>query len=106
MMHSDHRTGRQFSLRCLLVAMTLVACGLGMAVLAFRWTLYRDIPGWDMDMNRNAVMWLAGGGFIGGGLLLPFNRPVLGAIIGLVFQFVLGLLFLARVAFTAPGGAL
>ena len=67
----------RFSFKELLLAMTLIAVGLGaLAYLAG----YKDWSNWQL------ALWLATGPIIGCGLFIPFRRPWLGLALGVVMQ--------------------
>jgi hypothetical protein len=67
----------KFSIKRLLVSTTLIAAGLAMIVLTPETHPYNG--------NFETGWWSAGTAMIGAGTLIPFRRPILGAIIGLLF---------------------
>lgn len=71
------------SLKRLLAATMLIAAGVGMIAAVFQFTL----PAW-----YGLPLWFLGGILIGTGLLTPFRRASLGAILGFLLQVVIWLL--------------
>jgi hypothetical protein len=81
-------TGRlkspRFSLATVLISMSAIAVGL-------------DGSAWLLGVTEDArfnelagnVIWFGSGALIGAGLLLPFKRPAIGAMLGAAFYFVL-----------------
>jgi hypothetical protein len=76
----------RFTVKDLLIATTLIAVGAGM--LAFVFQNGEEIKrGYGAGVF--AVLWFGGGAFVGAGIFTPFKRPWMGAIIGVMIQFVL-----------------
>ena len=75
----------RFTIKDLLIATALIAIGAG--ALAF---LFRGGEGlFAAGLGSEAavlVLWIGGGACIGAGLLTPFKRPLVGAVIGMVIQ--------------------
>ena len=75
----------QFSIKDLLIAITLVAIGLSFEFAVFRYDgpLPYDLP----DLAKIALVFVVfgpGGAMIGAGLLTPFHKKAVGAGIGIV----------------------
>jgi hypothetical protein len=68
----------------MLFATTLIAIGAGTWAFLFRGIVATRRMGVDSIM-----LWIVGGAFIGAGILTPFKRPWEGAIVAIVFQFLL-----------------
>ena len=77
---------RQFSLRRLFASLTLA--GMGLAIIGGLATRQYDLTPSIADIPA-ALAWLGGGMMLGAGLLLPFNRPALGAVLGFAVQFLI-----------------
>ena len=84
----------RFSLKQLLIGMTLAVCGIPLVVQAVRLPSHQ--PGEDV------MMWIIGGILIGAGVMLPFNRLLLGIFGGLAIQILLLVFFLAYAVITSP----
>jgi len=78
----------RFSLGRMFFSMTAIAAGLG----GLAW-LFRTIHQHDLNMFVVAAVAMACGATIGSGLLAPFDRPILGAILGALPFLLLFLLF-------------
>jgi hypothetical protein len=78
----------KFSIKELLLATTLIAVGSGMVSLVFMLT---NVPkvGEHLEEYAAFTSWFGGGAMIGAGILTPFKRPWLGAVIGLVVQLII-----------------
>jgi hypothetical protein len=76
----------RFTVKDLLTTTTLTAVGAG--GLAFVFQNGEEIKR-AYGAAVFAVFWFGGGACIGAGLFTPFKRPLTGAIIGVVFQFLL-----------------
>jgi hypothetical protein len=77
---------RRFSLKRLFASLTLA--GIGLAIIGSLATREYNLPPSLVDVAY-ALFWISGGMILGAGLLLPFNRPVLGMILGFAMQFLL-----------------
>jgi hypothetical protein len=72
----------RFTLKIMFASMALIATGI--AILEYR--------GWLPVGGRVSelfllVLWLAAGAFIGAGILLPFKRPFIGVLLGIIVQY-------------------
>ena len=79
----------RFTVKRLLLATTLVCIGVGMiACLEHSRLRLNNV---DSLANWAAVLflWFGGGASIGAGLLTPFQRPWIGAVMGVAFQLAL-----------------
>jgi hypothetical protein len=77
----------RYSTKELLLSTTLIACGVGILAFMLKGAPYIDPDTTTLFLTLSA--WCVGGALIGAGLLVPFHRPRLGAVLGLFFQFVL-----------------
>jgi hypothetical protein len=80
----------RFSLRKLLISLTLVTVGLGFLHWMFADESVADRPSGQALLGT----WFAGCILTGMGLLMPLNRPIVGAFIGLAFA-IIGFVLLA-----------
>jgi hypothetical protein len=88
-------TTRRFSLKQLFSSLTLA--GLGLAMIGSLAPRECDLTHSLADISA-ALTWLGGGMFLGAGLLLPFNRQVLGAVLGFTVPFLILLIPLISVS--------
>jgi hypothetical protein len=70
----------RFSLRRLLVSITLIAVGIVAASMFF------GLPTRRLDESTRHVLWYLGGALIGAGVFAPFRKVWLGIVLGLVTQ--------------------
>jgi hypothetical protein len=78
----------QFTTKNKFHAVTLVACGIVLLLLARDLILYGFI-----GFILAYISWLMGGALVGAGLLMPFRKPWLGAGVGVISLFLwLGIL--------------
>ena len=73
----------QFSLKDLFLGTTMIAVGFGIAVLPFSTIVWDEM--WFFRLVPQGL-WLGGGALIGAGLLLPYKKAAIGAVIGFVVQ--------------------
>jgi hypothetical protein len=87
----------KFSIKDLLIATTVVAVGLAIALGMLRWDIGMYPP---EDLVLMVIgIFFSGWAIIGFGLTYPFKRPILGIVIGLVC----GVLFcVARILYFMP----
>jgi hypothetical protein len=78
----------RFSLKKLFVSLTLIAIGIPTAM----WGAIT--PEGDFPTGVLLIAFAFGGALVGIGALIPFNRPVLGAVLGPVILFALGIAYL------------
>jgi hypothetical protein len=83
----------RFSLKRLLVSMTLIAIGIATFTYLFQFRAGKTSQP-HINMTVFMALWTAGGAFIGAGLLTPLKRTVLGAALGFAIQYVLFVLAL------------
>jgi hypothetical protein len=84
-----------FSLKQLILASTLVSIGIGLIAIDKQ-------LGWGIDPARDALLWSVASMLIGAGVMAPFNRKQLGALLG---PFVLALaIVIAIICFVAFSG--
>jgi hypothetical protein len=75
----------RFTVKDLLIAIALIAVGAG--ALAFLLRGREGFFGGGLGSEAAVlVLWIGGGASIGAGLLTPFKRPLVGAVIGMVIQ--------------------
>ena len=94
---------KQFTLRRLFAAVTLIA--LGVAALALVLRTNTAVVGEDYIGNRLAFpLWIGGGSLIGAGIFMPFHKTWLGLIIGLLIQIAIAVAALSHMAGGLGGG--
>lgn len=79
----------QFTLKDLFLSTTLVALGLVIAVLSVSPVFLRVLPWIFWYLYVPLGLWLSGGAMIGAGVLFPFKKAAVGAVIGVVMQMVI-----------------
>ena len=82
----------QFSLKRLFATVTLLAAGLAVLSQIFRTDMIDDKSG------KVLLFWVGGGMLMGAGILTPFRKTLLGAVLGLIIQVLLLLLFICALA--------
>ena len=88
----------RFSIKDLLLATTMVAVGIGAALLAQQLAKSLEYPGAALAIAELGL-WVGGSALAGAGVLYPFGRAVVGAAVGLVLSALwVGLLILAGVS--------
>ena len=93
-----------FSLKGLILSVTLIALGLGIPVCYF-WILKSIKPG-PLEIYMlffNFLLLLSSGPLIGGGVFILFKKPMKGVLIGLLVE-LLGLIILIRLTPHLLGG--
>jgi hypothetical protein len=73
----------RYTTKEIFVCVALLAAGMGILAFLFGSSpgqvhVHEPLRGWKF------ALWLASGSFVGAGLLLPFKRPFLGALLGLI----------------------
>jgi hypothetical protein len=76
----------RFSLRQLLLAVALFAAGLSLMLAAVRSS---PVAAWRFNPAYGILLWLSGGPLVGAGVMTPWGRPLLGALLGFQIQIVL-----------------
>ena len=82
----------QFSLKRLFTTVTLLAAGLAVLSQIFRTDMIDD------KSARVLYFWVGGGMLMGAGFLTPFRKTLLGAVLGLIIQVLLLILFICAMA--------
>jgi hypothetical protein len=72
----------RFTISTLFTSTTMIAAGTAIIVIMNR-------PGFNKPLLPALGLWFSAGALIGAGAFLPFNRPVVGVLVGLAVQAIL-----------------
>ena len=75
----------KFNLKELLLSTTLIAVGLAMAITPY--SAFEDELWYYLLLPQ--LLWLGAGALVGAGILLPFNKAAIGAVLGFMAQVVI-----------------
>ena len=86
----------RFSIKDLMLAITLVACGFGMVVVLYKWPLG--------DLSAIAI-WLGACALIGAGLLAPVHKKRPGAVIGAALAMIVVVVLIVLISHFGRGNS-
>jgi hypothetical protein len=75
----------RFTLKDAFLCITLAAVGMALATLPFGTQFGDSLCYFQLLLQ---ILWLCGGALIGAAILLPFNKPAVGAVMGVFVQVV------------------